>query len=57
MLTPDQAEQLARWAGLRNLLVHLYLDVDHRILHDILKGELDQLRDYAASLVRAISDD
>jgi len=37
------AKQMERWASLRNVLVHLYLEVDHNILFDILKDDLGQL--------------
>ena len=53
LLEPELATQMAGWAGLRNLLVHLYLDVDHRRLHEIVTGELDQLDAFAAAMARA----
>jgi len=42
------------WAGLRNVLGHLYLDVDHARLHDVLVGELDQVESFAAAVVRCV---
>jgi len=47
------SEQMQAWAGLRNVLTHLYLEVDHVRLHEILRGELDDLERYAAALLRA----
>jgi uncharacterized protein YutE (UPF0331/DUF86 family) len=47
------AERMAGWAGLRNILVHLYLDIDHGRLHEILRTELDDLASYAAALAQA----
>ena len=44
------AEQMQDWAGLRNVLTHLYLEVDHERLYEILRGELGQLERYAAAL-------
>ena len=41
------AKQMERWAGLRNVLVHLYLDVDHDILFDILQNDLGQIPELA----------
>jgi uncharacterized protein YutE (UPF0331/DUF86 family) len=38
------------WAGLRNLLVHLYLEVDHERLWEILSTELDQLEAFARAV-------
>lgn len=47
-------EQMQGWAGLRNVLTHLYLDVDHGRLYEILRGDLDQLERYAAALSREL---
>ncbi len=47
------AEQMEGWAGLRNILVHLYLEIDHEILYQTLAQELDQLESYAAAVTRA----
>lgn len=44
------AERMEGWAGFRNVLVHLYLEVDHDIVFDILTRDLDELRAYAARL-------
>jgi uncharacterized protein YutE (UPF0331/DUF86 family) len=46
---------MAGWAGLRNIIVHLYLDVDHVRLHEVLVNELDDLLEFAAALARTIS--
>jgi uncharacterized protein YutE (UPF0331/DUF86 family) len=53
VLDEHLAERMAGWAGLRNILVHLYLDVDHGRLHEILRTELDDLSAYAAAIARA----
>lgn len=50
------AEEMQGWAGLCNVLTHLYLDVDHARLYDILRGELDTLEVYARSLAQAVSE-
>ena len=42
----DLAERLARAAGLRNLLVHVYLDLDDRQVFAALE-RLDDLRAFA----------
>jgi len=41
------AKRMQGWAGLRNVLVHAYLDVDHGLVWDAIQGELDDLRAYA----------
>jgi uncharacterized protein YutE (UPF0331/DUF86 family) len=46
-------ERMQGWAGLWNVLTHLYLEVDHGRLHAILRGELDDLASYAAALQHA----
>ena len=50
----ELAAQMASWAGLRNILVHLYLDVDHQRLHTILGAELDQLVAFALAMQREL---
>lgn len=45
-LAPDLAERLARAAGLRNILVHMYLELDDREIFSSL-GQLDDLREFA----------
>ncbi len=50
-LPPELAIAMEGWARLRNVLVHLYLEVDHERLHEILSSELDDLEAYARALV------
>jgi uncharacterized protein YutE (UPF0331/DUF86 family) len=50
----DLAGRLRKAAGVRNLLVHGYAEVDDRKVWEALAG-LDDLRDYAAAVNRAIS--
>lgn len=47
----DLADRLGAAAGLRNLLVHDYGEIDHARLWDSL-GELGDLRDFAAAAER-----
>lgn len=56
ILDHELAARMEEWAGLRNVLVHLYLEIDHGILLDALTGELDQLRQFSAALSRSIED-
>lgn len=44
------ARRLSGWAGLRNVLVHLYLDIDHGLVHEALKNELGDLTEFGARL-------
>lgn len=54
VLTADLGSQMEGWARLRNVLVHLYLEIDYERLWEILSEELDQLEAYAGALVRAV---
>jgi uncharacterized protein YutE (UPF0331/DUF86 family) len=49
------ATELEQWAGLRNVLVHLYLEVDHQVVFDILQNDLDQLRRFAEAVAPFVS--
>lgn len=55
-IRPAIAHQMGAWAGLRYVLVHLYLDVDQERIYGILCNDLDQLESYARELSQAISD-
>ena len=37
------AERLRGWAGFRNVLVHEYIGIDHRIAYAAIRNELDDL--------------
>lgn len=52
VLETRAAAEMAGWAGLRNIIVHLYLDIDHVRLHEALRTELDQLSSYATAVAR-----
>ncbi len=49
-------KEMEGWAGLRNVLVHLYLAIDYDQLLTILKQELDQPRSFAAALVKVLDE-
>ena len=51
LLDPDLAGRLGEAAGLRNLLVHGYADLDDRLVWRSL-GRLDDLRRFAAAIAR-----
>jgi uncharacterized protein YutE (UPF0331/DUF86 family) len=56
VLGTELLRSMEGWAGLRNVLVHVYLDVDHGRLYDILREDLDGLADFARALARAVRD-
>ncbi len=45
------------WAGLRNVLVHLYFDVDQRRIFKIIARDLSELEDFAKAVSRAVAED
>ena len=53
-LDAELGAQMGGWAGLRNILVHLYLEVDHERLHSILRTELEQLVTFAQAMQREL---
>jgi uncharacterized protein YutE (UPF0331/DUF86 family) len=55
VLSAELAEKMAGWAGLRNVLVHLYLDVDYAQIFTILEEDLGELEAYAAALTRELA--
>ena len=57
VLSEDLARKMEGWAGLRNVLVHLYLDVDQERLHEVLGSELSQLEEFAAAISGALDPD
>ena len=44
IIPPDYAEKIKRMAGLRNILVHDYLEVDLSLLYNLLQNSLDDFR-------------
>lgn len=49
VIDPSLAGRLQGWAGLRNVLVHAYLDIDHGISWDAIQRDLGDLRAFAAA--------
>lgn len=52
LLPPDLAERLRNWMGLRNLLVHLYLEIDHGEVYEAIQNDLGDLDEFAAVMSR-----
>ena len=57
VLTSELAGQMGGWAGLRNILVHLYLEVDYGKLFQILTEDLPEIESYARELSRLLRDE
>ncbi|MGA2929026.1 MAG: DUF86 domain-containing protein [Solirubrobacteraceae bacterium] len=52
VIDAELAERMRALAGLRNRLVHLYADVDDRLVHSSLPEGLDDLSRYAQAIAR-----
>ena len=48
LLPKDLAGRMQNAAGMRNVLVHLYEDIDYQILHDSIKPALQDFSQFAA---------
>lgn len=48
----DFAQRFAKAAGLRNILVHMYEEVDVRKLHDYLQNSLEDFNEFARFIAR-----
>jgi uncharacterized protein YutE (UPF0331/DUF86 family) len=48
-LNEGQKDLFLKMIGFRNALVHDYSDIDRRILYDIVRNKLDDLRDLMAA--------
>lgn len=53
LVEPELAQRLGAWAGLRNIVVHLYLDIDHARVLSILRQDLDELEAFAKAMAAA----
>jgi uncharacterized protein YutE (UPF0331/DUF86 family) len=45
---------LKEWMAFRNVLVHLYLSIDHGRVYDVILEDLGDLEAFAASMVRLL---
>jgi uncharacterized protein YutE (UPF0331/DUF86 family) len=51
LLDPMLSERLQGWMGLRNVLVHFYLEIDHGRTFDAIEQDLGDLDAFAARMV------
>lgn len=57
IISADLADRLARAAGQRNLLVHMYLDIDPALVFDTLASDLDAFEVFAGDVLALLEDD
>ncbi len=50
LIDQDQSDRLKRWMGFRNVLVHLYLEIDHGRVYDAIREDLGDLEGFAAQI-------
>jgi uncharacterized protein YutE (UPF0331/DUF86 family) len=50
LLSKDLADRLKGWMGFRNVLVHLYLAIDHGRTYDAIRDDLGDLDGFAAAM-------
>ena len=53
-IPPALAERMRGWAGFRNVLVHEYIGIDHRIAYVAIHNELGDLVEYRTWALRKI---
>lgn len=56
LLDRDLADRLKGWMGFRNVLVHLYLTIDHGRTYDAIREDLGDLEQFAAVTARLLGD-
>ena len=56
LLTSEQADALGGWAGLRNVLAHLYGSIDLDRLHSALREDKTVLRELGRIAARELAD-
>jgi uncharacterized protein YutE (UPF0331/DUF86 family) len=54
LIERELGERLARATGLRNRLVHLYTDIDHAILHQVMQEGLSDLEEFAVAMGKLV---
>lgn len=54
LVTTEQAQQLQKMARFRNLLVHMYWQVDNRQVYRILQDNLTDFDEYTSSILKVV---
>ena len=50
----ELGDKLASAAGLRNRLVHLYTDIDHEIIFNVLQNDLGDMETFAQEIGKLV---
>ena len=54
IISNDLAETIAPMAGLRNILVHEYLEINRERLYEILQQRLDDFKDFGKEIAKLL---
>lgn len=55
LIDRELADRLKGWMGFRNILVHLYLEIDHGRTYDAIRDDLGDLEQFAVAMARLLS--
>lgn len=55
LIPPESVERLQDWMGFRNVLTHLYLEIDHRRSYTALRDDLGDLEGFAQAMSRLLA--
>lgn len=55
LITEDLAARLKGWVGFRNILVHLYLAINHGLSYDAINADLGDLEEFAVAAARHLA--
>ncbi|MGQ9632508.1 MAG: type VII toxin-antitoxin system HepT family RNase toxin [bacterium] len=50
----DFADKIASMVGFRNVLVHLYLDIDHERVYEMLQNDLGDFEEYVGYAIKFV---
>ena len=50
VLTPQLGERMARAVGFRNIIVHGYMDIDYRIVYDVVQDDVVYFEQFMAQV-------
>lgn len=52
IINEDLAKKLVKMAGMRNILVHQYMEVKRQLVYDAIKNDLGDIRDFIKQIQR-----
>ena len=52
IITPELSNEMQQIARFRNMLVHIYWDIDYRIVHRIINERLSDITDFVSQIMK-----